>query len=190
LLLWYYLSKLLSRAYSRIMNERLNDVPAARLLTAVARALSAALGMEGRGHSKPKPVTLNAHLLPKHMHHNRAEIEAAEQCGCISCEQMFQRGDIRRWVAAGTTAVCPRCNIAAVVGSGAGFALTPQLLRRAHQLLFEGLGLSGQFLERSPAKEKALRSVEAPNASGDVRKSAYGSHPALSSPAGGVLPSN
>ena len=172
------------------MNDRLNQVPASRMLAAVAKAFSAALGMEARGHGKPKPVTLDAHLLPKHMHHNRAEIEAAELCGCISCEQMFPRREIRRWVGAGATAICPRCNTAAVVGSSAGFALTPQLLHRAHLLLFEGLGLSGQLLQRTPIKEKALRSVEAPKVSGDVRKTAYGPRPALSSPTGGVLPSN
>jgi hypothetical protein len=89
---------------------------------------------------KPKPVTVGAYLLPKHMHHNRAEIQDGELCGCISCEQLFQRSEILRWVGAGTTAICPRCDTAAVVGSGAGFQLTPELLRRAHQLLFEGAG--------------------------------------------------
>jgi hypothetical protein len=93
-----------------------------------------------RDSGKPKPITVEAYLLPQHMHHNRAEIQSGELCGCISCEQMFQRGEIRRWVGAGTTAVCPRCDTAAVVGSGAGFQLTPELLRRAHLLLFEGIG--------------------------------------------------
>jgi hypothetical protein len=159
------------------------------MLAAVTKALSAALET-AREHSKPKPITLDAHLLPKRMHHNRSAIEAANLCGCISCEQIFQRREIRRWVAAGATAVCPRCDVAAVVGSSAGFELTPELLHRAHQLLFEGLGLSSQFLQRTPIKEKALRSVEAPNVTGDIRKSAYGPQPALSSPAGRVLPSN
>jgi uncharacterized paraquat-inducible protein A len=89
---------------------------------------------------KPKPITLEAYLVPQHMHHNRAEIQAGELCGCIRCEQIFPRGKIRRWVSAGTTAICPRCDTAAVVGSAAGFQLTPQMLRRAHQLLFEGKG--------------------------------------------------
>jgi hypothetical protein len=94
-----------------------------------------------RDLSKPKPITVEAYLLPQHMHHNRSEIQAGEVCGCIACEQMFPKGEIRKWVGAGVTAVCPRCDTAAVVGSGAGFQLTWQLLRRAHQLLFEGMGL-------------------------------------------------
>jgi hypothetical protein len=93
-----------------------------------------------RSSSKLKPA-IHAYQLPRHMHHNRAEIEVADLCGCISCEQMFQKNEIRVWVAAGATALCPRCDAAAVVGSGAGFQLTPELLHRTHSLLFEGMGL-------------------------------------------------
>ena len=108
------------------------------MLAALLRALPAQA--PGRGSNKPKPITVEAYLLPQHMHHNRAEILTAELCGCISCEQMFPRGEIRRWVGAETTAVCPRCNTTAVVGSGAGFQLTPELLHRAHLMLFQGTG--------------------------------------------------
>jgi hypothetical protein len=94
----------------------------------------------GRSPNKPKPITVEAYLLPQHMHHNRAEILNAELCGCISCQQIFPRGEIQRWVGAETTAVCPRCDTTAVVSSGAGFQLTPELLRRAHQMLFQGVG--------------------------------------------------
>jgi hypothetical protein len=92
-----------------------------------------------------------AYQLPRHMHHNRAEIESADLCGCISCERIFQTKEIRMWVAAGATAVCPRCNAAAVVGSGAGFQLTPDLLHRAHLLLFDGLGLRTAKPRSKPA---------------------------------------
>jgi hypothetical protein len=108
------------------------------MLATLMRAFPARV--PARDSGKPKPITVEAYLLPQHMHHNRAEIQSGELCGCISCEQMFQRGEIRRWVGAGTTAVCPRCDTAAVVGSGAGFQLTPELLHRAHLLLFEGMG--------------------------------------------------
>jgi hypothetical protein len=110
------------------------------VLAALMRAWSTTAKRGASESKKPKPVTLDAYLLPKHMHHNRAEIQDGELCGCISCEQLFQRSEIFRWVGAGTTAICPRCDTAAVVGSGAGFQLTPELLHRAHQLLFEGAG--------------------------------------------------
>jgi hypothetical protein len=108
------------------------------MLAGLMRAFPARAPM--RDLRKPKPIIVEAYLLPQHMHHNRAEIQSGELCGCISCEQMLQRDEIRLWVAAGTTAVCPRCDSAAVVGSGAGFQLTPELLHRAHLLLFEGMG--------------------------------------------------
>jgi hypothetical protein len=110
------------------------------MLAALMRAWSTTAKRGASESKKPKPVPLDAYLLPKHMHHNRAEIQYGELCGCISCEQLFQRSEIFRWVGAGTTAICPRCDTAAVVGSGAGFQLTPELLHRAHQLLFEGAG--------------------------------------------------
>jgi hypothetical protein len=141
-----------------------------------------------RGQSKPRP-TGDAYLLPQHMHHNRAEIEAAELCGCISCEQMFQQFEIQRWVGAGTTAVCPRCDTAAVVGSGAAFELTPQLLHRAHQLLFEGLGLRGPFLHRPPQKEK-VSCNGGTGVSVDLRKQNAAPRPYPSSAAGLVPSSN
>jgi hypothetical protein len=122
------------------MEDRANGISSPGLLATLMRALSTGNRMETRETTKPKPITVDAYLLPRHMHHNRAEIQGSELCGCIACEQMFSRGEIRRWVGAGTTAMCPRCDTAAVVGSGAGFELTPQLLKRAHQLLFEGMG--------------------------------------------------
>jgi hypothetical protein len=89
---------------------------------------------------KSKAITLGAYLLPKHMHHNRAEIQSGERCGCIFCEQFFSPIEILRWVGEGTTALCPRCGTASVVSSGAGLELTPELLHRAHQMLFDGMG--------------------------------------------------
>jgi NAD-dependent SIR2 family protein deacetylase len=160
------------------MKDRSNGVFPPVVLGAVSRALSAAIGMEAHQQGGPKAVASCAHLLPRHMHHNRAEIEAAAGlCGCISCEQMFPQSEIRRWVGAGTTAVCPRCDTVAVVSSGAGFELTPELLHRAHQLLFEGLGLPAHVLNRTSQREKALHSTGTSGASGDVRKPKTTAHP-------------
>jgi hypothetical protein len=147
-------------------------------------ALSATLGVGAHDRNQSRPIPLDAYRLPRHMHHNRAEIEEAGLCGCISCEQIFQHYEIERWVGAGVTAVCPRCDAATVVGSGAGFELTPQLLHRAHQLLFEGFGLRGSFVCASQ-KEKATRGGGAPGTSEDVRK-----QKTSPSSAAGLLPSS
>lgn len=171
------------------MKARSNEVLPSSVFGTVSRSWSAALGMSAHGQREPKAIASGAHLLPRHMHHNRAEIEgAAGLCGCISCEQMFPQSEIQSWVGAGTTAVCPRCNTAAVVGSGAGFELTPELLHRAHQLLFEGFGLRGQLLNRTSQKENALRNAEAPGESGDVRKPKTTAQPANPATAAALVP--
>jgi hypothetical protein len=121
------------------MEDQQNSVPSSGMMATLMRTWSA-IRVVTRESLKPKSITLGAYLLPQHMHHNRAEIQDADLCGCIRCERMFSQGEIRRWVSAGATAVCPRCGAAAVVGSGARFQLTPELLRRAHEMLFLGKG--------------------------------------------------
>jgi hypothetical protein len=122
-----------------VMGNTATGIPSPGVRTTLMRAWSATRTVT-RESIKPKPITVEAHLLPQHMHHNRAEIQSGDICGCIACEQIFPRVEIRRWSGAGTTAVCQRCNTAAVVGAGAGFQLTRELLHLAHQLLFEGKG--------------------------------------------------
>ena len=122
------------------MEDRAKDISSSSVLAVLLRAWSTTIRNGVSEPKKPKAITLGAYLLPKHMHHNREEIQGGEQCGCISCEQFFPRSEIVRWVGEGTTAICPRCGTASVVGSGAGFVLTPQLLRRAHEMLFQGMG--------------------------------------------------
>jgi hypothetical protein len=126
------------------MNHRVSGFFPVSMLSSLMRAWSQTQRTGTLLQEKPgeaKALVVDAYLLPQHIHHNRAEIECGHLCGCIFCEQLFQPTEIRRWVGAGTTAICPRCDTAAVVGSGAGFELTPQLLNRAHRLLFEGMGL-------------------------------------------------
>ncbi|HEX4321361.1 MAG TPA: hypothetical protein VHZ52_10690 [Acidobacteriaceae bacterium] len=122
------------------MEDQGNVNSSSSMLAALLRAWSTTVRKGASETRKPKAITLGAYLLPKHMHHNRAEIQGGEQCGCLFCEQFFPRSEILRWVGEGTTAICPRCGTASVVGSGAGFELTPELLHRAHQMLFEGMG--------------------------------------------------
>jgi hypothetical protein len=119
------------------MKDQVNGI-SSHFLASLMR--SAAAEEPTRDVRKPRPITIEAYLLPQHMHHNRAEIREGELCGCISCEQRFPASEIQSWVAAGNTAVCPRCGTTAVVGSGAGFRLSSELLHRAHLLLFEGKG--------------------------------------------------
>jgi hypothetical protein len=49
---------------------------------------------------------------------HRAQIECSDRCGCFHCGALFQPKEIEHWVdegpdGRGTTAMCPRCDIAA-----------------------------------------------------------------------------
>ena len=124
------------------MEDQANGAPGSGMLATLMRAWAAGKTV-ARESIKPKPVTLEAYLLPQHTHHNRAEIERGEQCGCIQCLQMFPESEIQNWAGGGTTAICPRCGMTAVIGSGTGLKLTPELLQQARRMLFEGRGRRG-----------------------------------------------
>jgi hypothetical protein len=46
---------------------------------------------------------------------NRAQVEAVARCGCFHCQAVFAAADVRAWVDDGQTALCPRCDIDAVL---------------------------------------------------------------------------
>jgi len=74
--------------------------------------------------------------------YHRTEIERSELCGCFYCETTFLPSAIERWIdpqgedGGGQTAMCPRCGIDAVIGSGSGHAITPELLAKMRKGYF------------------------------------------------------
>jgi hypothetical protein len=52
---------------------------------------------------------------------HREEIEKSEVCGCFYCCQTFMNSEIDKWVDDGMTAVCPYCDVSAVLGSASGY---------------------------------------------------------------------
>jgi len=99
----------------------------------------------------------NADLEAAHRHSSghREEILASEVCGCFYCRKTFSPSEIEDWIdeigGVGTTALCPRCGIDAVVGSGAGLTLTPEFLREMHEYWFgwQSLTVAGLLKLRS-----------------------------------------
>src|SRR6478736_583799 len=88
--------------------------------------------------SKPYNSTLqSAH---NRSSNHRDEVLASEQCGCFHCCQTFPPAEIEDWTdelaGASTTALCPQCGIDSVIGSRAGFALTPEFLQEMHAYWF------------------------------------------------------
>jgi hypothetical protein len=84
-----------------------------------------------------EPDYIRAHA---HATNNRAELAASEACGCFYCLSIFEPREVCEWVdvcgGEGTTALCPRCGIDAVIGSTSGFPITRPFLEEMHQYWF------------------------------------------------------
>lgn len=64
---------------------------------------------------------------------HRAAIQAASTCACFFCFKKFPATEIKTWVDANQTALCPHCGIDAVLGAGEGFRIDDRFLRKMHQ---------------------------------------------------------
>jgi hypothetical protein len=81
-------------------------------------------------------------LAHAHSSGHRAEVMASAVCGCFFCLATFPPTAITQWVdwpegtpetrqsELGQTAICPRCGVDSVIGSGSGFPITPEFLGR------------------------------------------------------------
>jgi hypothetical protein len=79
--------------------------------------------------------TITAHWFCSH---HRAQVECSAICGCFYCLAVFPPSDIKSWVGqGGQTALCPRCGIDSVLGSGSGVPITHDFLLRMKQRWFE-----------------------------------------------------
>ena len=80
-------------------------------------------------------------VIHAHSIHHRADVERSERCGCFYCEAMFASAEIVEWVYGsaefpdGDTALCPRCDINAVLPS-AVMDVTPELLSEMRHWVF------------------------------------------------------
>jgi hypothetical protein len=84
----------------------------------------------------------------RHCACHRKEVEASDVCGCFHCQHTFPPSEITEWheESAGNfsmrpdrwTAMCPRCGVDAVLGSGSGLPVTdPNFLTAMHNGWFE-----------------------------------------------------
>ncbi len=106
-------------------------------------------------------------LAHRHCTNHREEIARSEMCGCFFCRETFVPGEILEWVdgidtpgGVGTTALCPRCGIDAVLGSAAGYPLTAAFLAAMYEHWFVASQPLGNGLERWMTMER-IGTVEA-----------------------------
>lgn len=66
--------------------------------------------------------------------HNRSQIKEGVPCACYFCLQIIDGGEIDEWADDGDTAICPRCNVDAIVPNETDI----QYLMHAHRTSFYG----------------------------------------------------
>lgn len=72
----------------------------------------------------------------KHSSRHREEIEASARCGCFFCFRIFRSQDIKAWIDANQTALCPKCGVDSVIGSASNHRLDDVFLRTMHRHFF------------------------------------------------------
>ncbi|WP_082478895.1 MULTISPECIES: cytoplasmic protein [unclassified Methylobacterium] len=78
----------------------------------------------------------------KHSARHAEEVTSSVACGCFFCLAVFLPDEIRDWLPREETALCPRCNIDAVIGDRSGLpAKDIAFLKAMHDEWFEGLRL-------------------------------------------------
>jgi len=72
----------------------------------------------------------------RHCVQHREELQASSVCGCFYCLKIFAAMDIQHWInegdGKGSAALCPYCDVDAVIGDHSGFAITDEFLTAMH----------------------------------------------------------
>ncbi|MBV8755655.1 MAG: cytoplasmic protein [Deltaproteobacteria bacterium] len=71
-----------------------------------------------------------------HASRHRVEIEASARCVCFFCFRSFASADIKSWIDANQTALCPRCGVDSVIGSASQHRIDDMFLRGMHTHFF------------------------------------------------------
>lgn len=74
--------------------------------------------------------------LHSHTLRNRKEIEASDNCVCISCCEIFHASKVEDYIDKGETALCPICGIDAVIGDCTGISMDSATLKELHKEFF------------------------------------------------------
>jgi len=98
-----------------------------RSATAAAAAVTAAAATVAAAPLIAAKVAASRH---------RAVLEASAKCACFFCFRAFAASEIKAWIDAETTALCPRCGVDAVLGDASGASISDGFLRKMHQHYF------------------------------------------------------
>lgn len=84
----------------------------------------------------PIPDDADLRAAHKRCGRNRAILAEGGPCGCFYCLSVFEASEVRDWVWDGSTALCPRCGIDAVL-PGSAAPIDAEFLRRMRTRWFE-----------------------------------------------------
>ena len=73
--------------------------------------------------------------------HNKNTLERDNKCGCFYCLRVFSPSEIKEWCdesenEEGVTAICPYCDVDAILSESAGFPLTKEFLTEMRKRWF------------------------------------------------------
>ena len=68
---------------------------------------------------------------------HRELLTASQICGCFNCLSVFGHSEIRKWIEKNNTALCPRCEVDAVIGDASSPGLTRGTLEEMHKRWLE-----------------------------------------------------
>jgi len=71
-----------------------------------------------------------------HASRHRDALEASTRCACFFCFRAFATSEIKAWIDANTTALCPGCGVDAVLGNASCPSISDGFLRKMHQHYF------------------------------------------------------
>lgn len=72
----------------------------------------------------------------EHASRHRGALEASTRCACFFCFRAFAPSEIKAWIDADTTALCPGCGVDAVLGNASIASIADGFLRKMHQHYF------------------------------------------------------
>ncbi len=82
-------------------------------------------------------VTTAPHICAHdHCNSNKNELKNSKKCGCFYCLKVFSPQIITHFIDSGNTALCPFCEIDAVIGDASGYSVTKSFLQTMHDYWF------------------------------------------------------
>ncbi|MGR3741408.1 hypothetical protein [Companilactobacillus sp. DQM5] len=68
--------------------------------------------------------------------YNKQYLDKVALCGCCYCLDIFETSRINEWTDDGETAICPYCDIDAVIPEKNGYDISPQFLKELRKKWF------------------------------------------------------